>query len=282
MKCPKCGYLGFESADRCRNCDYDFSLLEVEPLPDLPLKRPSDTVAFEDLRIAASATLPPVSARAGGRTPQAQRPSTDLPLFDAIDNTPLITRASPPRTPLAVRRSTPEMPRVRSDAPRLSALDAGRAADEADRDGESAALEASGQDAGLAQRAFAVVVDASVMLSIDLIVIYLTMQICGITVAELSIVPKGPLLAFLLLQNLGYLVAFTVGGQTLGKMATGIKVVTADEDAAVDVGRAIKRTLAWLLLAVPAGLGFVSALFGRHHRGLHDRFAGTRVVRASA
>jgi len=121
-----------------------------------------------------------------------------------------------------------------------------------------------------------------VLLLIDVVVVYLTMEICGITIADLSIVPKGPLLAFLLLQNLGYLVVFTVGGQTLGKMATGIRVVAVDDDAAVDVGRALKRTLAWLVLLVPAGLGFISAVFGRHHRGLHDRFAGTRVVRASA
>ena len=26
MKCPKCGYLGFEHVERCRNCGYDFSL----------------------------------------------------------------------------------------------------------------------------------------------------------------------------------------------------------------------------------------------------------------
>jgi uncharacterized RDD family membrane protein YckC len=171
---------------------------------------------------------------------------------------------------------------VRSDTPRPSTLDVGLPVDRLEPDSASVSDDGAGQDAGLAQRALAVVVDASVMLSIDLIVIYLTMQICGISVAEFSLVPKGPLLAFLMLQNLGYLVAFTVGGQTLGKMATGIKVVAVDEDAAVDVGRAIKRTLAWLVLAVPAGLGFVSALFGRHHRGLHDRFAGTRVVRASA
>ena len=24
MKCPKCGYLGFERVDRCRNCGYEF------------------------------------------------------------------------------------------------------------------------------------------------------------------------------------------------------------------------------------------------------------------
>ena len=35
-----------------------------------------------------------------------------------------------------------------------------------------------------------------------------------------------------------------------------------------------------VVLAVPAGLGFLTAFFSRDHRGLHDRFAGTRVVRA--
>jgi uncharacterized RDD family membrane protein YckC len=38
----------------------------------------------------------------------------------------------------------------------------------------------------------------------------------------------------------------------------------------------------WLLLAIPAGLGLLSAFFDHDHRGLHDRFAGTRVVRAGA
>ena len=58
--------------------------------------------------------------------------------------------------------------------------------------------------------------------------------------------PKGPLLAFLLVQNGGYLVAFTAGGQTLGKMAAGIRVVPADRDAPLDLGRAFLRTLIWV------------------------------------
>ena len=33
MKCPKCGYLGFEDMERCRNCGYDFSLTAAAPLP---------------------------------------------------------------------------------------------------------------------------------------------------------------------------------------------------------------------------------------------------------
>ena len=37
MKCPKCGYLGFETADRCRNCQYDFSLAPFTPESELTL-----------------------------------------------------------------------------------------------------------------------------------------------------------------------------------------------------------------------------------------------------
>src|SRR5437762_437975 len=104
------------------------------------------------------------------------------------------------------------------------------------------------------------------------------MQICGISTTELHILPRAPLLAFLLVQNGGYLVAFTAGGQTLGKIAAGIRVVSAESTASLDLGQAFMRELVWLVLALPAGLGFLTIL-GRDHRGAHDRFAGTRVIR---
>ena len=65
-------------------------------------------------------------------------------------------------------------------------------------------------------------------------------------------------------------------------MAVDIRVVPAESDERLDIGRACVRTGMWLLLAIPAGLGFVTALVSHDRRGLHDRFAGTRVVRASA
>jgi uncharacterized RDD family membrane protein YckC len=77
-------------------------------------------------------------------------------------------------------------------------------------------------------------------------------------------------------------VAFTAGGQTIGKMAAGIKVVSARSNMPLDLGHAIVRTIVWTALAVPAGLGFLTAFLSDDRRGLHDRVAGTRVVRASA
>ena len=71
------------------------------------------------------------------------------------------------------------------------------------------------------------------------------------------------------------------GGQTLGKMAFGIRIV---DDAAAD-GRSIsvKQALYRAVLTVPSvlmlGAGFVPALVG-DERAVHDRLAHTRVVRA--
>ena len=51
MKCPKCGYLGFETTDRCRNCQYDFSLAPFAIEPELALqsgdRMPNPTADFE-------------------------------------------------------------------------------------------------------------------------------------------------------------------------------------------------------------------------------------------
>jgi len=265
MKCPKCHYLGFDDLDRCRNCGYEFSL--------------SGTVAPPDLAIRSESG--------------PGEPLPALPLFTrGIDNdTPLITRPSPPRAPLSVRRSTPDVPRLRTTPQRTATLDL-------DLDGtddvtasrrlarpESAewpqAVPGPGEDAGVSRRLAAVMVDTSILMAIDVAVVYFTMQICSVSPSELGLLPKVPLTAFLLVQNIGYLLAFTAGGQTLGKMAVGLRIVSFESGAALDMSCAVKRTAAWLVLAIPGGLGLLSACLSHDHRGLHDRFAGTRVVRAS-
>ena len=341
MKCPKCGYLGFEQVERCRNCGYDFSLSPAIAMPELPMRHeatepnplddlmlvdqtpPVDTERFtsemdQDLDRVLGMTAPLAVQLAAATGPAAPAPvaralpaaaagepapravaAGRLPLFgsSAVDDVPLITRASPPRQPLAVRRATPEVPRVRAEPSRAASfdlpLDLGPV-DALARGGRQAAARSNGagwgtpaqelimETAGLTARMAAVAIDLLILATIDAAVVYFTLQICGVGVEELAIVPKGPLVAFLLVQNGGYLVAFTVGGQTLGKMAAGIRVVPAESDAKLDIPRALLRTILWLVLAAPAGVGFLSAVFSRDHRGLHDRFARTRVVRASA
>jgi uncharacterized RDD family membrane protein YckC len=288
MKCPKCGYLGFEQVDRCRNCGYEFSLAQSAPTPELPL---------HDRQVPALSPLDDLSFLKEPETGfLASSSREDLPLFgESIpDDEPLITKASPPRPPLSVRRATAEVPRLLAE-PRSPLLDLAfdsepvtptpprarppaPASDSSHREGPSQV----GETAGLGARLVAVAIDVVILAVVDALVVYFTMQICGVTWLDFGILPKAPLLVFLLVQNGGYLAAFTAGGQTLGKMAMGIRVVAADETESLDVGRAILRTLLWMVLAIPGGLGFLTALLSRDHRGLHDRVAGTRVVRASA
>jgi uncharacterized RDD family membrane protein YckC len=307
MKCPKCGYLGFEHVDRCRNCGYDFSLSAPAAEPDLSIHRDTGVdPSIADLSLgpaspanesAAAAEEPDLdgvlggSLRARSGKPAYSTPG-ELPLFGPVipGDEPLITKPSPPRAPLAVRRATPEVARVRAELSRPPSLDLSLdpepalppPAAEMPSAAESWSVreaDTTAEDATLSARIIAVVIDLVILAVTDAVVIYFTMQICDIAFSEIHMLPKAPLIAFLFVQNGGYLVAFTAGGQTLGKMAAGIRVVPADADESLDVGRAFLRTLVWLLLAVPAGLGFLTAIFSRDHRGLHDRFAGTRVVR---
>lgn len=308
MKCPKCGYLGFEDADRCRNCGYDFSLSAPVAGPELPLRLDSQGgKPFEDLALVeepavgerpAVANPSPDSNRRISEPPAAASRASDgeLSLFGSDfpdeDDEPLITRASAPRAPLAVRRSTPEVPRLRADQPRAQSFDLApdefaavqprsqmpspprrHAAGDVSRDPGSV------EAAGILARLVAATIDLLILGAVDAIVVYFTLRICGLTVQDLAILPKGPLIAFLLVQNGGYLVAFTAGGQTLGKMAAGIRVIAAEPASTLDVGHAFVREMMWLVLVAPAGLGFLPALFNRDRRGLHDRLAGTRVVR---
>lgn len=53
MKCPKCGYLGFETTDRCRNCQYDFSLTPFISESDLTLHGADHKVEGPDLDLPA-------------------------------------------------------------------------------------------------------------------------------------------------------------------------------------------------------------------------------------
>jgi len=302
MKCTKCGYLGFEDVERCRNCGYDFSLSPATDVPELKLRRHTQRLGpLGDLPLgeegASEAEPGDGSDLILGDTRVASGPTPEFPLFErpgrpgsARDESGYIPRPSAPRPPLAVRRATPEIPRMRGQQPRGQSLELGFDRESADvraaaprEHGETVGQSVrSGEDASLGRRLMAAAIDLLILAAIDVVVVYFTMQICGLTAADLDAIPKGPLLAFLLVQNGGYLVAFTAGGQTLGKMAAGIKVVPADSAPGLDFGQALLRTALWVVLVVPAGLGFLTAMFSSDHRGLHDRFAGTRVVRATA
>jgi uncharacterized RDD family membrane protein YckC len=279
-KCPKCQYFSFDSGDRCRNCGYDFSLALDLPAEDLLMQ-----TGDEPLGPLGDFTL--------NDTP------SNLPLFtpDAEPDAPLVTPSVTPRAPLAVRRGAPTTtrparpkrerpepdpePRLALDTSEIPMVAPPRRADPPAVEHEEVG-EPSRATTGA--RLLAAAIDLALLAVIDVVALYLTLKILDLTFGDLALLPLAPLASFFALLDGGYLTMFVAaGGQTIGKMATGIRVVPADPAAPVServtLGHAIVRAVAFFASLLLAGVGLLPALFG-DHRGLHDRLADTRVIRA--
>ena len=78
--------------------------------------------------------------------------------------------------------------------------------------------------------------------------------------------------------RIGYM-TFMIGkwGATLGKMAVGLKVVTAD-GGAVSYPRALGRAFAEILSGLILLIGYIIAAFDSEKRSLHDHICSTRVI----
>jgi uncharacterized RDD family membrane protein YckC len=300
MKCPKCSYIGFEPADRCRNCGFDFSLAPIEdPAVDLPIRQaePMGPLADFDLGEAGRPPRLTPTSRADVRredpsldpgVPPAPPPGTgvgDLPLFgNGFPDDPLLVRPAAASAPLAVRRSTPTRPRpapasrVPDRQPDLI-LPLGSAMPLSATEWSAPSRRAAdGEVARIGPRIAAAVLDGLLLAALDAAVVYFTLRVSRLDTSGLALLPPAPLAAFLLLLNGGYLTVFTAAtGQTIGKMALHLRVISA-ADEPLTIGGALLRAAALLVCALPAGLGLMPAAFDRAGRGLHDRLAATRVI----
>jgi uncharacterized RDD family membrane protein YckC len=309
MKCPKCQYISFDSAERCRNCGFEFAL--ATPDVDLPL-RPGPPAEGPSRDFTYRGPSAPQAPAQGGGARGARTPGgLDLPLFSepvpGVDDTPLIKVPATPRAPLAVRRSATDTPRHTPPAPPEGVrrppvapgpeqvLDFGAdaaarqpARETASRGGNAVSAEpgvqrgvpmTAGEAAPAARRLAAGLVDLGIMAAIDGLVVYFTLRLTGLGARQITHLPLLPLLGFFVLLNGGYLAGFTAAsGQTMGKMLAGLRVVS-ESGRPVPLGHAFVRAAFWVLSVLPLGLGCLPALSGTG-RTLHDRLASTRVVRA--
>jgi uncharacterized RDD family membrane protein YckC len=319
MRCPKCHYISFGSVERCRNCGYELSLAapaENQSI-DLPIHgddQPSGPLGDFVLSERASApSPPPVSSRDQAGSAIGRRAAAvarlDLPLFSdktaAGDDAPLVSAPAVPRTPLSVRRAAPAVVRARSEpadpstAVHRDVPPAGgvrqRAANGREQDPQSNAAAVDDgvlASASVVRRVLAGLLDAIVIGATDAAVVYVTLRAVNLPYTDVLKLPLVPMSVFFVLLNGGYLALFTTAcGQTIGKMLTGIKVVSDVSGAEsvaypdspylrVPLGSAVLRASAYLVSLLPVGLGFLPILTAPDGRALHDRLAGTRVVKA--
>ena len=182
-------------------------------------------------------------------------------------------RAPQPRVrpPLRVRRSAHGEGDSRPDGPSRSAAASSGAGSPSDEP-------ATPRRAGFVMRVAAGCSDLVLLAGLDAAAVWLTLRLTGLDAQSIGVLPLPPLAVFLCLLDGGYVIALTAaGGQTLGKMAWGLRVADA-AGGPVSVPQAVVRTL-W----IPASLtvGVLWMCLDREGRVLHDVLAGTCVLAVS-
>jgi uncharacterized RDD family membrane protein YckC len=138
--------------------------------------------------------------------------------------------------------------------------------------------------AGAVRRGLAFLIDEAIVGAVWLIGA-LWLLIVGLLAADAPLALSALALVAAAVAGLGvllhavYFVGFVGGGgQTPGKMLLGVRVVRRD-GGGVGGARALGRWIGYGLVFATLGLGWIVALFDAERRGVHDRIAGTRVVR---
>jgi uncharacterized RDD family membrane protein YckC len=260
------------------------------PEPVAPSAHPVAQALPEAPAVAAepSALSPIVAARVDPSSAATAKPDVSPVAVSASDG-PIVVPSAPP--PLSVRRRAADASRHRPSSSAASARGFGPF----DRDlledlerlesgeprGPAASVPDGAGSTALARIA-AGVLDLVLLAALNAAIVLLTLRQTGLAWPDLPTMAVLPLGAFLWLVDAGYLLMFTAsGGQTVGKMALGLRVVDASADGGdrITLGQAATRSVLLFPSIFTLGAGFVPALFGEH-AAVHDRLTHTRVVRA--
>jgi uncharacterized RDD family membrane protein YckC len=136
--------------------------------------------------------------------------------------------------------------------------------------------EASPHAPTLARRAACALYESLILAALVLVATFPFLAFAGDSTSGLR---RHLLQAWVVFVVGAYLVGFwTRGGQTLAMKTWRIRLQAAG-GGPVGAGRGIRRYLFALAGAAALGLGFLWALLDRDGQFLHDRLAGTRLVR---
>ena len=306
MNCPGCGEPAPPSGSRCPTCGAapppitEGALApdpaRTAPLREIPGLRKRERTWKDEVRErvrerrrfrGAPGELPlfkgiddeSASAEddAAGALPPTEREAPSEPGIRALDDDDLPLRPRDDLRP-AITFETPR--------PSAAARDAGRRAAEepspASWDlGPSARVEAPRpveRPAVGFERFYAAALDVAVLAPIWAAIVYFASRSARVGIPALQ--PAWPwlvgYLAFIGLVYAGYFTGTT--GQTLGKMAAGLRVVDAGGQPPGYL-RAFSRAVIGTCGVLAAGSGLLPMLFDPARRALHDRLFRTRVIK---
>ncbi len=130
--------------------------------------------------------------------------------------------------------------------------------------------------AGFWIRAVALAVDLALFALVQFSLGYAAGLRWGSRIEDSSAFQSGVVAFTLLFTALYTTVLHAWGGQTLGKLVAGVRVMGV-EGGPLPVGAALLRYAAYYASLLPLGAGFIMAGLRADRRALHDLLAGSRV-----
>jgi uncharacterized RDD family membrane protein YckC len=280
--CSSCGTVVPLPATFCTSCGEKLPREQPpsdEAAPAAPSGGPSDP--------EARSRRP--QARPAAPEPARARPSSSLDV--TTEEAPLLLEPLPPEPPplpasrrplgpaLGLPRSQPRPPLAPPRAPLARAVR-----------GPEAAVRPSAPpapaDAGFGLRLIAFVLDSAIigliqgLILLPAVVYWWSREVprSASDAASIPMLLSLSLVPLALLAGAAYYVLlWGAKGATLGKSLLGLSVQTKDGQEPIGLGRAALRLLGYFVSGALLGVGFLMIATGEG--GLHDRIAGTRVVR---
>ncbi len=246
--------------------------LPLFPEDDLALRVATPELALEEPADVGPPAPPPLSDL-GDEPPaleRARRYDLGAPEEAAADvDLPLRPRDTPPREPRGLETDSPLDDVDEPFSDRWAPLD---------ETSPAAAKAPPERPAYALERAQAAAVDLALLLGLWSLVVYFASRAAHVTVAGLW--PSWPyLVGYLAALGLIYAGYFTgTTGQTLGKIALGLRVVNAAGQPPGYPRSLLRAVLGGAGIAA-AGAGLAPMAFDPARRALHDRILETRVVR---
>ncbi len=274
MRCPTCGYVSFDHLDACKKCGAD-------------LHKGKQRESIPAFTAVPAGQRPGATTLAAGPSPAGPPQKSDVraqeidALFAGLSDSPGSAPASGPEeqehTPFHLPLETlPPLPPSRGGVASLADV-------QADMVGPV------GIDipprAGFWIRAAAWIADMLFLILpvfISGVLVWATVILGGWLGGEINDQVKAFAAisgaAIVIVSGFLYFTLFVGAfGQTPGKMLFRLKVVRTN-DQEMTYGRAVLRSLCWILSLLLFSVGFLMIAFNRQKQGLHDMLAGTYVV----
>ena len=116
---------------------------------------------------------------------------------------------------------------------------------------------------------------------IDGVILFVITLLFGMMVANpgQSALDVGESFAYIIVIPYTIGMWFLAGGATIGKKIMRIKIVTVD-GRPIGIGRAMLRYIGYFISGLLFGLGYLWIIWDEKQQGLHDKIAGTIVIKS--